>query len=446
MIQSGRLGKRIWWWAVTAAVALAPWVVLALQIRRYGVNLPFSDQWEFVLLVQEMRRDDLGIDDFFAQHNEQRMFFPRMLMLGLAVLTEWNIKAEMVVNLCFGLAIFAITAALLIRTLGPMRGWVAIPIVVASGVLSSLAQWENWFWGWQISWFLPLFSLFVAVGILTLWPPGRPAWPAIILAALAAFVGQYSLLSASAIWVVCLPLLVVRLEYRRYILPWLLAACAATFVYLRNYRDAPNMDFMHASLDQLIQDPSEAAQYVLFLLGRPVLGSEPDIAVGLAVLLIFAAASLYLVMFRRQRLKDALPWLAIGAYAVAAALATMLGRLNLGSDQAGSSRYTTLGILLMVACVALVSLAVLPDRPRRAGITRTGVVMAAWVLLAATFALDYESNFDEMHAWHLQRLQIRDCLAQAQSAADPCLRQAYPIPSAVLERSRYLERIGWAGF
>ncbi|MEX2587446.1 MAG: hypothetical protein WD602_05560, partial [Actinomycetota bacterium] len=352
--------KNWWWWAVVAAGALVPWIVLAFQVRRYGVNLPFSDQWEFVLLVQELRADELGIRDFFKQHNEQRMFFPRLIMMGLAVLTDWNVKAEMAVNLLLGMAIFGITFVLLVRTLGFLRRWVAVPVVVASALLSSFVQWENWFWGWQISWFLPLFCLFAAVGVLTLWPRDRPAWPAIGLAAAAAFVGQYSLLSGSMIWVVCVPLLFVRKSFRMYLIPWLSAAAVATFVYLRNYRTVAGMEYMRAGVDQLIEEPGTAVGYVMYLLGRPLLNAEPQVGAGVALTVIFAVAAAYLLLFKRDQRMDALPWLALGAYAAGAAVATMLGRLNLGVHQAGSSRYTTLGIVLTICTLALVSLAVLP--------------------------------------------------------------------------------------
>lgn len=437
-------GTKRWFWLAVGALALLPWVVLALQIRRYGVNLPFSDQWEFPLLIQELRSGELDAGDFFAQHNEQRMFFPRLVMMGLAVLTDWNIKVEMVVNLALGLFVYGVTAALLVRTLRPLEGWVAVPMITASVALSSLAQWENWFWGWQISWFLPLACLFAAVGALTQWPQNRASWPPVLLAAGAAWVGQYSLLSASMIWVVCLPLLIVRPSYRKFIVPWAVAASVATFFYFRNYRSASNMEFMHATPDQLLDDPATAAEYLLYLLGRPVLDVNPEIWAGLAVLIVLVAALLYLVLARRNRLPEALPWLAIAGYALGAAGATLGGRLNLGVGQAGSSRYSTVGIILMVSTLALVSLAILPKKPT----VRPQAVVAAilpWVVLAGLFAMDYRSEFEQMREWHLQRLRIRECLLTAQDATDPCLVEAYPSPPAVLERARFLERIGWSG-
>lgn len=427
------------------SIALVPWIVLALQVRRYGVNVPFSDQWEFPLLIQELRRGALDSGDFFAQHNEQRMFFPRLVMMGLAVATSWNIKVEMLVSLGLGLVIFAVTFALMLKTMRPLRGWVAVPVIVASGALSSLSQWENWFWGWQISWFLPLACLFLAVGFLTLWPENRTAWPPVLLAASAAWVGQYSLLSGSMIWLVCLPLLVARRSFRRWIGPWLGVAATSTFVYLRNYRSASNMEFMHATPQELVEEPGRAVEYLLYLVGRPVLDMDPQIWVGLTVLALLVAAVLGLVAFRRRRLDDALPWLAIAAYAVATALGTMFGRLNLGVGQAGSSRYSTVGIVLMVSTLALVGLAILPERRAAVGLPRIGAVLLPWILLAGLFVVDYESEFDQMYEWHLQRHRIRECLLTAENAGDPCLIEAYPSPPAVLERARFLQRIGWGG-
>ncbi|MEX2586621.1 MAG: hypothetical protein WD602_01320 [Actinomycetota bacterium] len=72
--------------------------------------------------------------------------------------------------------------------------------------------------------------------------------------------------------------------------------------------------------------------------------------------------------------------------------------------------------------------------------------MAAWLLAAGLFALDYPSDFEDMFAWHLHRLSARECLAAATTAADPCLNEIFPNQPGVFERSRYLEQIGWGGF
>lgn len=62
----------------------APFLVLAVMIAVFAVNVPFLDQWELVELFRKYHEGQLGFADFFAQHNEHRLLFPRLVMFGLA--------------------------------------------------------------------------------------------------------------------------------------------------------------------------------------------------------------------------------------------------------------------------------------------------------------------------------------------------------------------------
>src|SRR5438128_1219761 len=67
-------------------------------VYRFGVNLPYWDQWELVPLLAKLHDGQLTLADLTAQHNEHRIFFPRLIMLGLATLTRYNTVAEMYFN------------------------------------------------------------------------------------------------------------------------------------------------------------------------------------------------------------------------------------------------------------------------------------------------------------------------------------------------------------
>ena len=45
-----------------------------------------------------MAAGTLCFADFFAQHNEHRILFPRLIFFGLGRLTHWNIRAELFVS------------------------------------------------------------------------------------------------------------------------------------------------------------------------------------------------------------------------------------------------------------------------------------------------------------------------------------------------------------
>jgi hypothetical protein len=86
-----------YWISGAKLILLAlPALSILLLISVYGVNVPFWDQWKGVAAVLEkMNAGTLGFRDFMAQHNEHRIFFPRLLTFLLALVTHWNVKAEL---------------------------------------------------------------------------------------------------------------------------------------------------------------------------------------------------------------------------------------------------------------------------------------------------------------------------------------------------------------
>src|SRR5205814_8572437 len=77
---------------------VAPPLLIALIILRDGVDVPFWDQWNGTApLFEKMAAGTLGFADFFAQHNEHRFFFPRLISFGLGWLTHWNVRSVLFV-------------------------------------------------------------------------------------------------------------------------------------------------------------------------------------------------------------------------------------------------------------------------------------------------------------------------------------------------------------
>jgi hypothetical protein len=63
-----------------------------------------------VPLLDKMYRGELAFPDLWAQHNEHRLLFPKIIMLVLARSTGWDIRYELALNLLLAIGIFAILA------------------------------------------------------------------------------------------------------------------------------------------------------------------------------------------------------------------------------------------------------------------------------------------------------------------------------------------------
>ena len=75
---------------VVTVLALAlPVIAYFWLIHRYSVNVIFGDQWSDVAVINHTTWSNL-----WAQHNENRIFFPNLVMLTVAHTTHFNIAAE----------------------------------------------------------------------------------------------------------------------------------------------------------------------------------------------------------------------------------------------------------------------------------------------------------------------------------------------------------------
>src|SRR5436190_1531208 len=70
--------------AILVLLLLCPVISTLVYIARYGVNVPFLDDWLFIEFMQKYMTQGITLHDLFAQHNEARILFPRLVMLGLA--------------------------------------------------------------------------------------------------------------------------------------------------------------------------------------------------------------------------------------------------------------------------------------------------------------------------------------------------------------------------
>jgi len=81
---------------VTLLLILAPPLLIGILIFRNGVDVPVLDEWDDTApLFEKVADGSLGFGDFYAQHNEHRIFFPRLIFVALGRLTHWDIRAEL---------------------------------------------------------------------------------------------------------------------------------------------------------------------------------------------------------------------------------------------------------------------------------------------------------------------------------------------------------------
>ena len=142
-------------------------------IEKYGTDLPYQDQWdaEASNLYKPYFDGTLTLKDWFAPHNEHRIFFSRVLAITLLLANgQWDARLQMIVNA----VIYAFFACWLFLVLSQGRstrfailcvGGLAVIFSLPYGCGNTLAGFQSQFY------FLTAFSLVAMYALLN-----SPAW------------------------------------------------------------------------------------------------------------------------------------------------------------------------------------------------------------------------------------------------------------------------------
>lgn len=353
------------WRVISLLVTAAALVYLTREVRAFHIDVPFWDEWLLLPLIDLQARGQLTLAALLAPHNEHIPFFPRLVLLALAVPSGWNLWYECVANIVLGTATL-VGGWLLIR-----RGTSSDPFVrhvlylTAAGVLLSLNQWENWMWGWQLEVFLNAAAMVWALVLQS----GKPGDAALVGAAACGLVATFSFGNGLLFWPATLPLVWWTWRTRPARLAcWCVAAIAASGLYL-------------SRLDLATVGAAGTSGGVLSVITITLrtLGAALSARAGISALLgatgIVVAALVVLVRWRRNAMRlDTLVWSTLLLYGAGTALLVAVGR-SLGEHDPIPPRYLTFSNLFWLGLVAL------------ADVRRwTRVVAAVLVVVATTGA------------------------------------------------------------
>ena len=430
---------------ILAALAALPFLYLVAVMIRYHLDFPYLDQWEFVPLLEKSYAAHVTLGDLWAQHNEHRLIFPRFIMLVLAHASRWNIAWELAVNVVLGAGIFVSLVCLLKQTekaLASARLDWLVPL--ASLLVFSMSQWENWMLGWQLQELLN--ALAVVAGLILVSNPALRSGGFVAALALGV-VAMYSFANGLLYWPIGLLALFLVLPAKskatsQRLAVWIAAGGLTGASYLYDYHPPA----YHPSMWFLFQQPIEFLLYVLKYLGAPLVNwSGPGAALaGLFGLCLCAALVARIRRVRPYRFSLTVPYLALALYGVASAVITAIGRTGFGSDQAMSPRYVTFANLLWFSNIGLTAsyLALVPSRltphARRRIAVSAGLAIAFLLMFASLYG-----TYRWTERYHY-RIGARTELLAGNDL--DMLRRIHPEPNKIIQRRPMLQKRGLSVF
>jgi hypothetical protein len=377
------------------SASAVPVLYLAYYVYSFSSPLPVNDQWDVASFIVSVKEGHPNLRLLFSFHNEHLIVIPRLLFAGLALLFTWDSRAECWMTFLFVTTTFGLLCRIVLkgREKNELAGLVAL--VVTAVFLFSTSQWQNWLWGFQLAWPIPVLALTAAIPSLY-WSRRSMATAMVITAAtMAAVLSMGGGFMVPLILFVILGTRYLRSRERR-ILPWLalcvcLPALSVGFFLANKPRGAGTIHLGISSLKGMA-----------ILLANPFFDYARSVPQSLS-LFLFAASICSLVLivlfiwfsvrgYQANAFETPLfsTGFALAAWAVLSVTTIALARANLGFDGLAQSRYISCAALLPVGlllmAVALLRIKDLPARGKR--------LCRAWILLAmglAVFSLRDES-------------------------------------------------------
>ena len=423
-------------------------------LAHYQVNAIVGDQWSDVQTISQSYAHFPDWSSLWAVHTDNRIFFPNLLVIGLAHTVSFNIEIEEY------LSALMLLGAVALFIWAHKRRSPATPLLFycpVAFVMLSFAQWQNTLWGFQMAWYLVLFSLALSVALLD-WP--RLAWPVFVGAVLVAVVASFSSIQGLLVWPVGLVLLYHRRRPAWVFVSWIVAALVTTALYFHNNHVAT------ASPKDVLEYPLVYAKFFLFALGDVVgvqaklggPGNPAVIAFG-AVILVVAVFVVLKCGIRRDESGGVPIGVAMITFGLLFDALATEGRHYLGFFGASQSRYTTYDVMVL-AGIYLTTLGRAPSRAQVASATKiprpalarvralgaridrravTWVVLAAMVIQVA-FAVHY--GLEGARYEHQDYVTKAALTRNFDHESDSVVHQLYPYvsPQWIREQAEFLRK------
>lgn len=393
-----------------------------LFVHLFAVNTLVSDDWDLVENFRELYAGTLTLGDIFAFHNVHRIFFPRLVMLSLGYITEYNTISFMYVTaVCF--LITLVVFLLVFRS--NVRASLIFFLPIAFLVFSP-AQYTNMLQGFNMNHpFSQAFSI-LAFFLIFLYGRGRFGRLAFAGAIGSATVAAFSSLQGLIVWPAGLLQLLIgpsRRTKKFEVGVWTLFGVVEWIVYFIGYSST-----RQTSLFYPLTHPRQGIDYFLTLLGSSLFWEHAYAFVFGALLLCLAAVSLFLI-YRSGRLSEYSFWVTVFVFSLLSLGLIGAGRTGYSFVESGTGiasalapRYTTLSILMVISIYAM--LVKLAAEQRSLSTVAPAGVLSGIILL--TLPVYYVYGIEQGNEHETQNRLDAFILATYQSQPDRNLRRIFP--------------------
>lgn len=456
--------KDLLWQGLGLLLAVSPGILLAVLILKYAVNIIYWDQWDVALTIhQYFINFNISFQALISQHNESRLLFPRLIFIGLAYLTHWDVRYEMLVTFLLACLISFNVYRLNRLTLGGGRLQAIAIFFLANLLIFAPIQYENWLWGIQIVVFAPTACITSAIVIGYSKLNVRVKF---LIGIILSTISTFSYANGILCWVIIFPALVLvtwkdLVKEKWLLLAWLTGFFSNLFLYFYDYHKPEGSP----SILLVILQPERLVKFFFGFLGSPLVWGlikidwslssllTKSFVMGLVLVSIFVGTFIYLINHRKDSglITRMIGWLMIGAYPIVSSLIAGVGRSGDSPEAGLALRYTTFSVALPIALLHLVAITFndanakgyLANNQKRIVRFFSLILLGIFIYL---HIITSEFAITRMNLWSLDILQGKACVAFINVVTETkCIKEkVYPNDTfKVKEMANKLSEIGF---
>jgi hypothetical protein len=303
-----------------------------------GVGHPGPDELELVPAIKLfLEGGPWWEDEWFLQHFEHRVIIPNFIFFISAALDQGNVIHQMYLGWIF-LVFSIIILYTLLKKIDNNLTWLLIPI---SGFIFNVGQTTCFTWGvCSVAWYLTSFLIILTIFFISKIDHNKIA---LIFAIVSAILVSFTMFQGLLIWVVGgFGILFVDKMKKRSLAIWILSGVITIFVYFTNYNfDARNVLDDGRGIELHTLFTYEGISNILLFLSNGLIVYLPQTIpiqyiFGMGMILIIVFVPMFL-KFKKIEIKNLIPWIQFGLYAILGALVLEIGRSTVVSVNA--SRY-----------------------------------------------------------------------------------------------------------
>jgi len=331
---------------------LLPIIYGLFFVVNYGVNVIFWDEWKLVNLYNLVEQNGLFNISFFkmifSQHNEHRIFFPKLIMLISHKLTHFNVKICMFIMQTMVIAVYGVSTRYLIKkreisSVSSSNFLMTLFVLMNGFAYFSYNQYENFLWGFQVAFYMAIFGAVISLyffyqNIMY----GRKKY--CILSLFFGIIASFSCLHGIIVWPIMYILMLGCLVSGKHSIikksiPYIIIGAICFIIYFYGWKHP-------SSHPDFVYNINSILKFFFGTIGGMYTGIYSKLTVVLGGTTVLFSVVLIIIILIKKDIKTALFPVGLIGYSYAALISIAIGRAGFGVEvQSTISRYMSFSVL-----------------------------------------------------------------------------------------------------